>query len=405
MNALTIRPFVVYFLTNTLSLLGTWVQKVGLGWLTWQITESTFWTSFVSIALMAPVGLIGPFVAVLAENWDTRQAMLISKCLMLLVSTVLFLLQLYDLNSLSSLVSGSLILGLLSALQGPSRLVFVSLMVPKPYLPSAIGLNSVSWNVCRIVGPSLAGFAIVFLGLDKTFGIVVLLYIPLIVNLLFLKLTMRERCHAPAGRFFVRLKEGGKVAVETPLIFTSLSIVFINSAFVRGVLEIQPAIVGQVLGGDSATLAMVTASAGLGALLAAGCLGYGRMSLGVIQRYLWPMMLGGVVGTACLYITDDLVRISAVFVITGFTATVTGIGAQTVIQVNVPEQYRARVMTWWSTLSHGSLALGGTVIGFLGDYITIRSAILLTMIPGLLLAVMVLAKCPLARWWTTPLNR
>ncbi|MEK9745726.1 MAG: MFS transporter, partial [Candidatus Puniceispirillum sp.] len=89
----------------------------------------------MSIALMAPVGLIGPFVAVLAENWDTRQAMLISKCLMLLVSTVLFLLQLYDLNSLSSLVSGSLILGLLSALQGPSRLVFVALMVPKPYLP------------------------------------------------------------------------------------------------------------------------------------------------------------------------------------------------------------------------------------------------------------------------------
>ena len=89
MNALMSRPFVVYFLTNTLSLLGTWVQKVGLGWLTWQITESTFWTSFVSIALMAPVGIIGPFIAVYAESWNMRRAFLITKILMMIISFII----------------------------------------------------------------------------------------------------------------------------------------------------------------------------------------------------------------------------------------------------------------------------------------------------------------------------
>ena len=79
MNALTIRAFAIYFLTNTLSLLGTWIQKVGLGWLTWQITESTFWTSFVSIALMAPVGILGPFIAVYAKLGYAR-AFLVTKC-------------------------------------------------------------------------------------------------------------------------------------------------------------------------------------------------------------------------------------------------------------------------------------------------------------------------------------
>ena len=73
MNALTLRSFVYYFITNTLSLLGTWVQKVGLGWLAWQITESTFWTSVVSLILMAPVGFLGPLIAVFAENWDSRR--------------------------------------------------------------------------------------------------------------------------------------------------------------------------------------------------------------------------------------------------------------------------------------------------------------------------------------------
>ena len=77
-NALTLPSFVSYFVTNTLSLLGTWVQKVSLGWLAWQITESTFWTSLVSLTLMAPVGFLGPFIAVFAENWDSA-ATLITK--------------------------------------------------------------------------------------------------------------------------------------------------------------------------------------------------------------------------------------------------------------------------------------------------------------------------------------
>ena len=165
MNALTVRPFVAYFLTNTMSLLGTWIQKVGLGWLTWQITESTFWTSFVSIALMAPVGIIGPFIAVYAESWNMRRAFLITKILMMIISFIIFGLQYFEMHNIHTLVVTSLLLGLLSAVHHPIRLVFISIVVPRPYLASAIGLNSVSWNMSRVVGPGLSGFAIVFLGL------------------------------------------------------------------------------------------------------------------------------------------------------------------------------------------------------------------------------------------------
>ena len=157
MNALTIPTFVGYFVTNTLSLLGTWVQKIGLGWLAWQITESTFWTSVVSLLLMAPVGFLGPFIAVFAERWDARQAMLATKILMVAISAVIFITQLLDRHNLVTLLACSTALGLLSAFHHPIRLVFISLVVPRPYLASAVGLNSVSWNLSRIVGPGLAG--------------------------------------------------------------------------------------------------------------------------------------------------------------------------------------------------------------------------------------------------------
>ena len=398
MNAFTLRPFVIYFLTNTLSLLGTWIQKVGLGWLTWQITESTFWTSFVSIALMAPVGIIGPFIAVYAESWDMRRAFLITKILMMLVSFVIFGLQYFDMHNLHSLIATSLALGLLSAVHHPIRLVFISIVVPRPYLASAIGLNSVSWNMSRVVGPGLSGFAIVLLGLATTFGIAVILYAPLIVALALLPLEPRAKAKPNADRFFQKMRDGGKVDLQTPLIFTALCMVALNSFLVRGVLEIQPAIIGQILGGESQALATATAAAGVGALLASGWIGLGKLPPDFIQRCLWPMLAIGIVGTACLNLTSTIIPMSLIFVLTGFTATVAGIGAQTLIQLKVEEDYRARVMTWWSSVSFGSLTIGGILIGFFGDLTPIEDAIFMVMVPGFLLAILVLVKLPLARW-------
>ena len=398
MNAFTLRPFVIYFLTNTLSLLGTWIQKVGLGWLTWQITESTFWTSFVSIALMAPVGIIGPFIAVYAESWDMRRAFLITKILMMLVSFVVFVLQYFDLHNLHSLIITSLALGLLSAVHHPIRLVFISIVVPRPYLASAIGLNSVSWNMSRVVGPGLSGFAIAILGLATTFGIAFILYAPLIVALALLPLEPRAKAKPNADRFFQKLRDGGEVALQTPIIFTALCMVALNSFLVRGVLEIQPAIIGQILGGESQALATATAAAGVGALLSSGWIGLGKLSPGFIQRCLWPMLAIGIIGTACLNLTSTIIPMSLIFVLTGFTATVAGIGAQTLIQLKVEEDYRARVMTWWSSVSFGSLTVGGILIGFFGDLMPIGDGVLLVMIPGGLLAILVLVKLPLSRW-------
>ena len=382
MNALTLRSFVYYFITNTLSLLGTWVQKVGLGWLAWQITESTFWTSVVSLILMAPVGFLGPLIAVFAENWDSRRAMLVTKSLMAFVSVLIFLVQLLGLHNLYSLLASSIALGMLSAFHHPVRLVFISLVVPKPYLASAVGMNSVSWNVSRIIGPGIAGMTIYLLGPSETFGIATALYLPLIICLWFMALQPRKADTGSADSFFGKIIDGGAVVVGNPLIFSTLCLVFLNSFFVRGVLEIQPAIVGQILGGESASLAIVTAAAGLGSLIASGWIGLGFLNKSQIQDLLWPMVLAGIIITAALQFFVNLVPISIIFIVTGFTATLVGIGAQTLIQLEVNESYRARVMTWWSTISFGSLVFGGILIGFLGDIIGIGNAIIIMMLGG-----------------------
>ena len=389
MNALTLPSFVGYFLTNTLSLLGTWVQKVGLGWLAWQITESTFWTSVVSLLLMAPVGLLGPFIAVFAERWNSRYAMLATKIMMLGISGVIFVIQLLGLHNLFTLVACSTALGLLSAFHHPIRLVYISLVVPKPYLASAVGLNSVSWNLSRIIGPGLAGLTIHLMGLSETFFIAILLYAPLIVSLYFLVLQPRTGDTAEPTSFLKRMIDGGAVALRTPIIFSTLCLVALNSFFVRSVLEIQPAIVGQIMGGESHILAIVTAAAGLGSLLASGLIGLGKLVKSQVQKSLWPMAMLGIATTALLKTSTDLTTVILIFITTGFTATIVGIGAQTLIQLEVQESYRARVMTWWSTISFGSLVCGGTAVGFLGDLVGIDNAIWYMMLFGGVIGLLV----------------
>ena len=392
MNALIIPTFISYFIANTLSLLGTWVLKLCLGWMAWQITESTFWTSLVSLLIFAPVGMFGPFIAVFAERWDARHAMLSTKIIMVVISAVVFFIQLLGKHNLFTLISCSTALGLLSAFHHPIRLVFISLVVPKPYLASAVGLNSVSWNLSRIIGPGMAGLTIHVLGLSTTLFIATLLYAPLIVCLYFMTLYPRTNDTATNDGFFKRMADGAVLTLGTPLIFSALLLVGLNSFFVRGVLEIQPAIVGQLMNGESNILALITAAAGLGSLLASGWISLGKLGKFQILKNLWPMVILGIITTALLHTSASLIPVSLIFVTTGFTATVVGIGAQTVIQLEVEESYRARVMTWWSTISFGSIVLGGTLIGFLGDLFRINHAILITMLVGAGLALYVLSR-------------
>ncbi|MDA0362676.1 MAG: MFS transporter [Proteobacteria bacterium] len=398
MNAFSLRAFNVYFLTNTFSLLGTWIQKIGLGWLAWQITESTFWTSVVSLALMAPAGILGPVFAVYVERWDMRRAMLLAKSFMALVSVFIVVLQILNMHSLQSLLILSFSLGFLNAIHHPIRLVFISLIVPRPYLSSAIGLNSVSFSMSRIVGPGLAGISIASLGLGVTFGIASLLYLPFILTLIWLPLQERQSEGKTKENFITRLRDGGVVALQTPIIFMALSIVALNSFFVRGVLEIQPAIIGQILGGGSRSLAVATAAAGVGAIVASGWIGVGKMESNFIRRLLWPGLAVGLVSSLMLSQAVELFWMSVVFVICGFTATLVGIGSQTIVQLTVEDRYRARVMAWWSSFSFGGVTLGGLLIGFIGDFIAINIAISVVGFFGFLLALAVLGKQPLARF-------
>ncbi|MDB2478922.1 MFS transporter [Alphaproteobacteria bacterium] len=385
MNALSNKAFLLYFISNTFALLGLWIQKIGVGWLTWEITGSTFWTSFVTLALMAPAGIIGPLFAVYAENWNMRTASIILKILMLLVGVIIWFLQFLDLHTLFSLAFLSIVQGLLSACYHPVRLVFVSVVVPRNLISSAVGLNSASFNGSRVIGPAFAGVSIALFSLESTFLIAVLAYIPLIPVLMYMPLRKREKSSDNNDKFFKRFIEGGKVALNTPIIVKGLFIVFISAFFVRGMLEIQPTIAGEILNQGSLGLSLITATAGLGALSASIWIGLRKNNNIKMETKLVLMLILGLIMSSIIGCISDMYLMALAFIIVGFSTTVVGIGTQTIIQMEVEDLYRARVLTWWSSISFGSLTVGGILLGFAGEYIPLNIGMIIMPILGFII--------------------
>jgi len=385
MNALSNKAFLLYFISNTFVLLGLWIQKIGVGWLTWEITGSTFWTSFVTLALMAPAGIIGPLFAVYAENWNMRTASIILKILMLLVGAIIWFLQFLDLHTLFSLAFLSIVQGLLSACYHPVRLVFVSVVVPRNLISSAVGLNSASFNGSRVIGPAFAGVSIALFSLESTFLIAVLAYIPLIPVLMYMPLRKREKSSDNNDKFLKRFIEGGKVALNTPIIVKGLFIVFISAFFVRGMLEIQPTIAGEILNQGSLGLSLITATAGLGALSASIWIGLRKNNNIKMETKLVLMLILGLIMSSIIGCISDMYLMALAFIIVGFSTTVVGIGTQTIIQMEVEDLYRARVLTWWSSISFGSLTVGGILLGFVGEYIPLNIGMIIMPILGFII--------------------
>jgi MFS family permease len=365
--------------------LGLWIQKIGVGWLTWEITGSTFWTSFVTLALMAPAGIIGPLFAVYAENWNMRTASIILKILMLLVGAIIWFLQFLDLHTLFSLAFLSIVQGLLSACYHPVRLVFVSVVVPRNLISSAVGLNSASFNGSRVIGPAFAGVSIALFSLESTFLMAVLAYIPLIPVLMYMPLRKREKSSDNNDKFLKRFIEGGKVALNTPIIVKGLFIVFISAFFVRGMLEIQPTIAGEILNQGSLGLSLITATAGLGALSASIWIGLRKNNNIKMETKLVLMLILGLIMSSIIGCISDMYLMALAFIIVGFSTTVVGIGTQTIIQMEVEDLYRARVLTWWSSISFGSLTVGGILLGFAGEYIPLNIGMIIMPILGFII--------------------
>ncbi|RUT28576.1 MFS transporter [Arsenicitalea aurantiaca] len=387
-------PFRWYFGAGLVSFMGMWFEKVALGWFAWELTESTFWTGFVAVAATAPVGLLGPVIGVYAERWDMRRVSVILNVAMAIVSAIFFYLAITPGVSILPVAALALVLGVIGAFYHPVRLVLVTQVVPRQFLPSAVGLMAVAFNLSRVIGPALAGLLIAAAGLPPAFIVNAVSYLPIVAVIAVLPLITRPQIERVQSSLGAQLRDGLSYALNDRLIRWCLAIVVWSATIGRGALEIMPAVVGGILSGTSSDLAIIASAGGLGALAAAmgvGILTPTTAQIARLAQFLLPVttLLIVLVG-----LSANPVQMAIVFCLLGLTTTVVGIGCQMIVQLEVAEAYRARVLTWWSTANFGGVTFGGLVLGSIGDVVPLSWVMVAIGILGLGLALPLVARRP-----------
>jgi MFS family permease len=376
----------LFFIGQGVSLIGTWLTRVALGWWVFRLTGSELILGTVSFAGQLPTFLLAPLGGVVVDRYNRHRLLVATQVLAMLQSVLLTLLALSGRASVAYILALAVFQGLINAFDTPARQSFiVELVEAREDLPIAIALNSSMVNAARLVGPSFAGLLIAAFGEAGCFAIDSLSYLAVIASLLAMRVPRREPVKS-SRRMFGDLGAGLSYAAQSRPISAILLLVALVSLTGAPYTMLMPVLAAQTLGGGAYTLGFLMAAAGAGAVMGAlwlasrpSVLGLGRVMVATSLSFGVGLMLLGLSRT--LWLALPLV------LITGAGMMVTLASSNTLLQTIVDEDKRGRVMSLYTMAFFGMVPFGSLLAGWLANHVgapvTISCGGLLTALGGL----------------------
>lgn len=401
-RALRNRNYRLYFFGQGISLIGTWMQQVAVSWLVYRLTGSEFMLGLTAFAGQIPSFLAMPFAGAIADRANRHGLLVLSQALSMFEATTMATLTILGIITVPQIIALSVFLGLVNALDMPTRQAFVMEMVTDQRdLSNAIALNSSLFNGARLIGPAIAGILIAWLGEGTCFVINAMSYIAVLVALLLMKIPTRQRA-AHRAPLLAHIFEGFRYAFGHRLIRSLLVFMGALSFFGMPYSVLLPVFAKEVLGGDAQTLGWLTGAIGLGALGAALMLAGRKQVLGLGQ---WILYSSGVFGVALLAFSFcTVLPLSLIIgVVAGFGMMVQINATNIVLQTIVDEDKRGRVMSMYTMAFMGLAPLGSLVAGGVGEHIGVSWTIFLSGIFSLAIAIWFYRQLPHLRREARPI--
>jgi predicted MFS family arabinose efflux permease len=385
--------FGIYSAGSAVSLTGMWMERIAIGWLTWQLTESGFWLGVVAFADFFPVVLVGPIAGAVADRWDRLRMVKSSQTTLLVQAAVLWALTVSGHINVGWIVALTTIHGVVVAFNQPARLALVPSLVPQADLGSAVAINSVVFNLARFVGPIFAGLAIVWSGVAAAFAANALSYVVFLLALARIRLGPGETATAkPARSFTVDLLEGIRYTATHPGIGALMVLLIAFGVGGRPLTELLPGLADDVFNAGAGGLSILASAVGGGAILGGIWLGHRAHASDLMTVTLATALGSALAASASIATTNLWLALPAVTVF-GFCISTAGIASQTLVQLASARSMRGRVMG-----VYGLIFRGGPAIGALG-------AGLVSVQLGLRWPVVIGALLVIAAWLWAYLNR
>lgn len=372
-RALRVRNYALFFAGQGISLVGTFLQQVALGWYVYHLTGSKILLGTLAFASQIPSLFCTPLAGALADRFDRKKALVLIQTASGIQALVLAVLVRSGHAPTWSLVALSAALGTLNAFDIPFRQSFISQMVgDKALLPNALALNSALFNAARLVGPSVGGILVATWGVEPCFFLNAGSFVAVVAALLAIRPFPVQR--DPRKRLGNEIVDGIRYVRSHRPIRDLLLLVSLVGLLGLAYTVIMPAFAKDVLHGDARTLGFLMAGGGAGALLAALHLASRRNVAGLLPRISLAAPLAGI-GVISLSRVDQLLPAMALIAVSGFGFVTTAGGCNALIQSLVEDKFRGRVMSLYTLAFLGTSTVGSLAMGWLADAFGFQAAV------------------------------
>ena len=383
-NALRHPLYLQWSLGFVIGTMGLWMTRLALGYVVWELTESPALTGLTAFLILAMPGVLGPFVGVWVENLNPKRVIVVVQALNLLIYLALAIIAYLGTTSVLPYILAAGATGIVIAIWQPARLVLPTLLVTEQAISSAVAINSTLFNSARILGPAMAAWAIALGDVALAFFAGFLLYAVFFITVVLLPLQHVKKGPAQ-GSFFDRLSGGMQEAGKNPFVLLAMAATVFSGFFGRSVIELMPAINGELItNGNAQTLGYLTSAAGAGAIFTGMVLATRR---GNAKQMLRALFFGGIVGglAVCgMAFVGSVWLLLALSVLSGAAGSLTLVGSQSSILQAAPKDYRTRIMALWGALAFGGMGLGGVVSGITASLLTLPPTLILFGLIGTL---------------------
>jgi len=371
-RALRNRDFRLFWAGNFLSNIGTWMQNVAQGWLVLKLTNSPFWLGVVGFASTIPILLFALIGGVIADHVNKRKLLIVTQSAMMVFAfamAVLAYLNIITVRDVALLAAGT---GIAMSLNTPSYQALVPRLIPREDLINAIALNSAQFNMSRVLGPTLGGFAMAAVGVAGNFFLNGLSFLAVIIALT--QIRYKEQITPGEGHFLLKLKQGFTYVFGREEMSSLVLLVSIAGLLALPYLVFVPYFARDVLHSDERGLGILMACSGIGSFFAAGTIAY-LGKVGRRGRFVVGAALGFFAAIIAFTFSRSFALSGGLLMLAGFFMIMMVATINALLQHLSDDYMRGRVMSIYSTAFLGLPPIGSLIAGSLARVVSAPHAI------------------------------
>lgn len=390
-RAMRHRDYCIFSITHFFSALGFWVQRIGIGWLTWDLTHSWSWLGFIAIAEAVPVFLLVPLAGSLADRVNRLNLFRVLMLGNTFFACLLGAMTLAGWINEYILMLFVIINGIINALALPARMVIAPGMVPRADVPAAIGLNSILFQITATLGPACAGPIIASWGVGWAFIVNSASYVVLMGGLMVVSMPYDAPARPRRGGMIADTMEGVKYAARHASIAAMLITVFGVAILMRPYLELLPGIADRVFSQGAHGLSNMFTAAGVGGMIS----GFTLAAYGRTRHMTVIILVAMVVGSAglLLLVSTDVFWLSLVWVaLIAMGCNVVSAGTQMLVQAGVEDNMRGRVLGLYGLSWRGAPAVGALMMGSASEWFGVQAPLAAGGLLCITLAILLLPR-------------